>query len=126
MTADDILTWISFKNETLFALMQTHAADDEKWDRFKGAMDVLQELRLHILMKTNPHNREDIKRVNEKLDNDQRIEMQYEILQLLARKYYNMGAEDEIEAHDMARSDSYEIMKIIYKYWAIGNEPKKS
>ena len=89
-------------------------------------MAVLEELRLHIMMRTNPHNRENIKRVNEKLDNDQRIEMQYEIIQLLARKYYSIGTEDENESHDMARTDSYEIMKIIKKYWIIGNESKES
>jgi hypothetical protein len=31
-----------------------------------GALEIMEELRHHILFKTNPHNREDIKKYNEK------------------------------------------------------------
>lgn len=45
---------------------------------------------------------------------DQRLNIQYEIL-LLLKSIYNVISiyDDEDEIHDMARADSYKIMKII-------------
>ena len=66
MHVDDILTWISRKNVELFQSMQDNVTNDEKWNQLKGAHDILDSLRHHILTVTNPHNREDIKKYNEK------------------------------------------------------------
>lgn len=70
MTMDDVLTWISVSNVKLWQRMQDNVTDDTKWNKARGAYDILEALRSHILMKTNPHNREDIKRFNEKNESE--------------------------------------------------------
>ncbi len=64
MTSDDVLEWIAKKNVEMAIDMLD--CSNEQWKRHKGACDALKELRHYILIKTNPHNREDIKRFNEK------------------------------------------------------------
>ena len=66
MTIDDVLTWIAKKEIELFRARHDNIKNDEKWERYTGALDILGILRLHILEKTNPHNREDIKKFNER------------------------------------------------------------
>lgn len=66
MTINDVLQWIAQENIRFWQFMQDNVTDDNKWLKARGAYDVLERLRFHILMKTNPHNREDIKRENEK------------------------------------------------------------
>jgi hypothetical protein len=68
MTIDDVMSWISKKSVELWQSMQSNVTNDESWNKFKGSYDILEELRMHILMKTNPHNREDIKKYNEKME----------------------------------------------------------
>lgn len=50
------------------------------------------------------------------MDNETRLDIQYEILNFLKNRYYYLSALDDEEAHNLARSDSYEIMKIIKQY----------
>ena len=64
MTIDDVLTWIAKYNVETWQEMQRTVTDDSKWYKAKGAYDILEKLRHHILRKTNPHNREDIKKAN--------------------------------------------------------------
>ena len=69
MTIDDVLDWIAKESgDTAMRMIDiTKKCDrNSEWDNANGAYEVLQKLRHHILMKTNPHNREDIKRYNEK------------------------------------------------------------
>jgi hypothetical protein len=61
MTTDDVMVWISNEKVKLWQFMQANVTDDDKWLKSKGAYDCLDKLRLHILAKTNPHNREDLK-----------------------------------------------------------------
>lgn len=62
MKVDDISKWIANEKVRLFQKMQASVTNDEKWDRFKGAYEVLEALQLHILTQTNEHNREDIRK----------------------------------------------------------------
>jgi len=64
MTIDDILNWIAIKNVQTLDKMKIYTSN-EIWERSRGAHDVLEELRHYILIKTNPHNREDIKKVQD-------------------------------------------------------------
>lgn len=66
MTLDDVLYWIASKNVQTFQNMQDTVTDDKQWDRNKGAYDVMKELEHYILIKTNPHNREDITKFNKR------------------------------------------------------------
>lgn len=66
MTIDDVLEWIAQKNAEIFCDMHNNGRNDENWERKKAAFNILEKLRHHILMKTNPHNREDIRKVNER------------------------------------------------------------
>lgn len=50
------------------------------------------------------------------MDNDLRLAIQGEILDLLACSYYSISCFDYEEAHTMARADSYKIMGIIGKH----------
>ena len=45
----------------------------------------------------------------------QRINIQAEIIDFLSNRYYHLNCEED-EAHEMARKDSYVIMKIIKRY----------
>lgn len=69
MTIDDVLEWIA-KKQARNALRMINLTPFEKANDVMGQLiietDILNELRNYILMKTNPHNREDIKRYNEK------------------------------------------------------------
>jgi len=62
MNIDDVMRWISKKNTELFQRMQDNVPNDEIWYKSKGAYDILEVLRLHILTVTNPHNRNDLKK----------------------------------------------------------------
>lgn len=62
----DIVRWIANKRTEMWQTMQDNVTDDDKWNRARGAYDILEKLYLEILMITNPHNREDIKKHNEK------------------------------------------------------------
>lgn len=66
MKIDEILGWIATKQVIHLERLheQDFIIDDEKWNMMKGSYDVLEELMRFILMKTNPHNREDIKKAN--------------------------------------------------------------
>lgn len=64
MTIDDVLEWIAIKNVEMSNEMLNNISNDENWNRLMGASNILCSLRFHILMKTNPHNREDIARAN--------------------------------------------------------------
>lgn len=46
------------------------------------------------------------------MNEDQRLNIQYEIIKFLSNSYYHLNVDDH-ECDDMARKDSYEIMKII-------------
>lgn len=63
MNIDDVLGWIA-KKEAEIALTMSECSNEE-WKRLKGVSDILGALRLHILIKTNPHNREDIERIKD-------------------------------------------------------------
>jgi len=65
MTTDDVLDWIAKKTADV-ALELNNPSQMFLHEARLGALGVMEELKHHILMKTNPHNREDIKRVNEK------------------------------------------------------------
>lgn len=46
------------------------------------------------------------------MNEDQRLNIQYEIIQFISNRYYHLNV-DESECDNLARSDSYKIMKII-------------
>ncbi len=56
-----------------------------------------------------------------KMDNETRLNIQFEIIQFLAESYYGLKVDDD-EVNEMARKDSYKIMGIIKKYIEIKDE----
>lgn len=63
MTTDEVLEWIAIRSANIAFVFAT----DRAWNPvLNGQLTILEELRHHILMKTNPHNREDIRKVNER------------------------------------------------------------
>lgn len=67
MTTDDVLEWIAIKSaEIAFKISKCEITPFSEKIEGHGMLNILQDLRFYILMKTNPHNREDIKRVNER------------------------------------------------------------
>lgn len=68
MTIDDVMKHISHLKIECWQGMQSNVTDDDKWNRYRGSYDILEKLAQYILLKTNPHNRSDIKKVNEKED----------------------------------------------------------
>lgn len=119
MTIDDVLDWIAGKNAEIAMELKDNLAPAactlRNIDVYSQKFDLLEELRHLILMRTNPYNREDIKRANAKIDNEIRLNMQFEIIQFLANNYYHLCVDDN-DINDMARSDSYKIMEIMHKY----------
>jgi hypothetical protein len=67
MTIDDVLNWIAKKSGE-YALMIPNSNDCLQ--EIIGGIVALESLRFHILMKTNPHNREDIRKYNERENNE--------------------------------------------------------
>jgi hypothetical protein len=64
MTTDDVLEWIAIKTfemHTHLTNMTAFEKANEEREKIAWKLDILEELRLHILAKTNPHNREDLK-----------------------------------------------------------------
>lgn len=49
------------------------------------------------------------------MNNEVRLNLQYDIIQFLANQYYHLNVDDE-ECNDIARRDSYRIMEIIEKH----------
>jgi len=65
MTINEIKIWIAKKTiEIATPCMKEGIGLTPKQ---QGALEILNELTDHILLTTNPHNREDIKKYNEKL-----------------------------------------------------------
>lgn len=46
------------------------------------------------------------------MDNETRLNIQYEIFKFLSNSYYHLNVDDD-DITEMARKDSYKIMKII-------------
>lgn len=64
MTIYDIISFIAKKQVEYFQKQQQEMSDVD-YQRLIGASMALNELRFYILMKTNPHKREDIRKANE-------------------------------------------------------------
>lgn len=67
MSADDILKWIAIKSVDIGEILMKEKDRSLRIDAI-ARKEILEELRRYILMKTNPHNREDIRRFNERND----------------------------------------------------------
>jgi hypothetical protein len=68
MTIDDVLGWIE---KRIAQIALNIGGQYMTWtDSIKAKLQILEELRHHILMKTNPHNREDIKKFNKKFKDE--------------------------------------------------------
>ena len=68
MAYANVLDWIAKESVDLCRHISFHWMHDKygNAESMNGALTALEKLRLHILMKTNPHNREDIRKYNEK------------------------------------------------------------
>lgn len=66
MTIDDVMKHISHLKVRCWQAMQDNVTNDDKWHEYRGGYAILEEIAHYILLKTNPHNRSDIKKFNEK------------------------------------------------------------
>jgi len=67
MTVDDVLTWIAKAQADIFMQLQSCHGKGYVFHRLNGAGQILDELRKHILIFTNPHGRKDIEKLKAKL-----------------------------------------------------------
>lgn len=66
LNSDDLLSWIAKESRHHWQTMQDNVTNNDVWLKNRGAYDLLEKLRMHVLMQANRHNREDIRKFNER------------------------------------------------------------